>query len=218
MIIPRAIALALTLAGAAEARPVSHPGGTTVLTELNPMLASAHVHYSPNRHWSFGPRILYNREQQATYAGMQATWLARRWNMPAAQANLYVAGMAAAVNRKGGQHHPGGSSQDSIGAGGFAEVQADWENRRLMVMGMARLTHAEGLGTSSMQMGRIGWAPYQGGYGDIHLWLFGQVRHDSTMHDRLEPALVARIFYRTLLLEAGITDRGGVILNSTIRF
>ena len=32
------------------------------------------------------------------------------------------------------------------------------------------------------------------------------------------PALVARLFYRTLLVEAGVTDRGGLILNSQIRF
>jgi hypothetical protein len=66
--------------------------------------------------------------------------------------------------------------------------------------------------------GRIGWAPYEGDYGDAHLWLFAQLKRDSGMADEVQPALVARLFYRKLLVEAGVTDRGGLILNSQIRF
>lgn len=202
-------ALAATLllsAVALDARPVSHPGGITVMQQFDPMMASLHVHYSPNRHWSTGPRILHLRDEDTTLIGAQATWLAKRWNMPAAQANLYVAGMAAAAN---GQYS---------GPAGFVEAQADWENRRVMVMGMARLTALDGWGTGSMQMGRLGWAPYAGNYGDPHLWLFAQVTHDDRAADSLQPAFVARIFYRTILVEAGVTDRGGVIINSIFRF
>jgi hypothetical protein len=69
-----------------------------------------------------------------------------------------------------------------------------------------------------MQTARLGWAPYEGDFGDPHLWLFGQIRRDSASADTVQPAFVARIFYRTLLVEAGVTDRGGLILNSVIRF
>ncbi len=126
--------------------------------------------------------------------------------MPAAQANLYVAGMAAAATGR------------FSGPAGFIEAQADWENRRWLLMGMARLTAVNGMGNSNMQKARIGWAPYQGDYGDAHLWLFGQLTHDSRRQDSLQPAFVARLFYRTLLIEAGVTDRGGLILNSVFRF
>lgn len=196
----------LLCAGASQARPVSHPGGTTIIQQFDPMLASLHIHYSPNRHWSVGPRILHLRDADTTLLGAQATWLARRWNMPAAQANLYVAGMAAAAT---GTHN---------GPAGFVEAQADWENRRVMVMGMARLTAIDGWGTGSMQLARLGWAPYAGNYGDPHLWLFAQVTRDSRAADAVQPAFVARLFYRTMLLEAGITDRGGIIVNSIFRF
>ncbi|MGL6043055.1 MAG: hypothetical protein ACRC1J_03955, partial [Sandaracinobacteroides sp.] len=185
-----------TFAVPADARPVSYPGGITLMQEFDPMMGSLLLHYTPNRHYSVGGRALRMREDGWNLAGPQATWLASRRNMPGAQANLYVTGMAGAAWEDGGTARPGG----------FAEVQADWENRRVMLMGMARLTHLEGLSTSNMQMGRIGWAPYAGDYGDAHLWLFAQVMRDSAMADSMQPALVARLFYRTLLVEAGVTD------------
>ncbi len=200
-------ALLLPWAGAG-ARPVSYPGGMTLMQELDPMMASALLHISPTRHYSLGGRLLRMREEGWTLAGAQATWLARRWNMPAAQANIYIAGLAGGAWKDGGALRPAG----------FLEAQADWENRRLMVMGMARITHAEGISTSDMQMARLGFAPYEGDYGDMHLWLFAQVRRQSSGHDEIQPAAVARIFYRTLLVEAGVTDRGGLILNSVFRF
>jgi hypothetical protein len=202
-----ALAAILMLAShAASARPVSHPGGTTAMAELNPMLASLHVHYSPSRHWSTGPRLIQLREENISLIGAQATWLVNRWNMPSSQANLYVAGMA------------GGATGDFQGPAGYVEAQTDWENRRVMLMGMARFTAIDGWGTGSMQMARIGWAPYAGRYGDPHLWLFAQVMRDSRMKDSVQPAFVARLFYRTFLFEAGVTDRGGAIVNTIIRF
>lgn len=204
-------AVILLCGAAVHARPVSYPGGTTIIQELDPMMASVHLHYSPDRHWSLGPRLIRMRDEATTLAGVQATWLTRRWNMPGAQANLYVAGMAGAA--VGPARQP-----DRTGAAAFVEAQGDWENRRLMLMAMARVSHAPAMGTTSMQMARVGWAPYAGNYGDVHLWLFGQVMHDATNRDPVQPALVARLFYRTALLEAGLTDRGGLVVNSTLRF
>lgn len=192
----------------AATRPVSYPGGVTLMQEFDPMMASVLLHYTPNRHVSLGGRYTRMREEGWSLAGPQATWLVKRWNMPASQANLYVTGMAGAAWRDGATATPGG----------FLEAQADWENRRVMVMAMARVTDAEGFERSGMQMARIGWAPYAGDYGDMHLWLFGQVMRDSQVMDEVQPAFVARLFYRTMLVEAGVTDRGGLILNSVFRF
>lgn len=199
---------AALLSAPLAARPVSWPGGVTLMQELDPGTGSALLHYTPNRHYSVGGRYLRLRAEDANLAGAQATWLVKRWNMEGAQANLYLSGLGGAGWRDG----------ESAGPGGFVDAQADWENRRVMLMGMARLTRIDRLGTTDMQLGRIGWAPYEGDYGDAHLWLFAQVKRDSGMADEVQPALVARLFYRTLLVEAGVTDRGGLILNSQIRF
>lgn len=189
-------------------RPVSYPGGVTLMQEFDPMMASALLHYTPNRHVSVGGRFTRMREEGWSLAGPQATWLVNRWNRPGSQANLYLTGMGGAAWRDGGVAKPGG----------FLEAQADWENRRVMLMAVGRVTSAEDIGSSDMQMGRIGWAPYAGDYGDVHLWLFGQVMRDSGSRDEVQPAFVARLFYRTMLVEAGMTDSGGLILNSVFRF
>jgi len=204
-----AVAAIVALASASvAARPVSYPGGLTAIQELDPMMGSLLIHYTPNRSWSVGARALTMRDSGWSMAGAQGSWLAKRWNMPGAQANIYLSGMLGAAWEDGKTPNPGG----------FAEIQADWETRRFMLMGMARLTHAERIETGDMQMIRAGFAPWVGDYGDIHLWLFGQVMRDSTTADSIQPGLVARIFYRTMLVEAGVTDRGGLILNSTFRF
>jgi hypothetical protein len=192
----------------ATARPVSWPGGWTFLQEWSPDHGSFLVHYTPNRHMSVGPRAFRMRPSELTLAGANGTWLVNRWNMPGAQANLYLTGMAGAALPDGGPTR----------FGGLADVQADWENRRLMVMGMARIIHADGIETSNMQMFRAGFAPYVADYGGVHLWLFGQVRRDSASLNEVEPAFVARLFWKTMMVEAGVTGRGGAIANASFRF
>jgi hypothetical protein len=204
-----AVAAVAGLAGdPAIARPVSYPGGWTVIQEWNPDMGSLLVHYTPNRHWSAGLLGLRMRERGWTLAGPQATWLVNRWNMPASQANLYLSGGLGAARADAGRARPGG----------LARIQGDWENRRFMVMGMAQVTHGSGIETANMQMFRAGFAPYLASYGGVHLWLFGQVRRDSSAEDRIQPAFVARVFYKTVLVEAGVAAGGGAIVNSTFRF
>lgn len=204
-----ALAAALVLgSGPAPARPVSWPGGWTAIQEWNPDMGSFLLHYTPSRHWSAGLVARRMREGDWTLTGAQATWLVQRWNLPAAQANLYLSGGAGAAWRDGGPVRPGG----------FARVQGDWETRRLMVMGMAEVSRGDGIATVDIEMLRAGFAPWLAGYGGVHLWLFGQVRRDSAAMNRVEPAFVARVFHRTVMLEAGVTGSGGLLLNSTFRF
>jgi hypothetical protein len=211
-------ALAAFAAAAAQpvaARPVSWPGGITLIQELEPESVSGLLHYTPNRHWSLGARIMHMRDRERAVAGAQASWLVRRWNMPAAQANLYLSGMAGAGWDTGPD--PAGQVRGTRPAG-FIEAQADWENRQVMVMAMTRLLDDGRDGVATMSMARAGFTPWVRDYGKVHLWLFGQVMHHGGSDDRWQPALVGRIFYRSMLLEAGVTDQGGLIINSQFRF
>ncbi len=208
-----ALAAMLAAAGsAAHARPVSWPGGLTLIQELEPGSVSGLLHVTPSRHWSLGGRLMHMREAGWSSAGLQATWLAARANLPAAQANLYLSAMA------GGAWATAPGAGQTIRPAGFVQAQADWETRRVMLMGLARLTSAERIGTEGMAMARAGFAPFLADYGAIHLWIFGELTHRTEGADRWQPAVVGRLFYRTLLLEAGLTDRGGLILNTQIRF
>lgn len=205
---PAALAALLAMAApAAEARPVSWPGGWTVIQAWNPDDGSLIVHYTPDRHHSVGARLFHDRASDWTFAGGQLTWLARRWNAPGAQANVYLAGAL-------GAGMDGASTQPA----GIAEFQADWENRRFLVMTAARVAGGLDQQASNMQMLRAGLAPFVADYGGVHLWLFGEVRRDSMAADRIQPAFVARVFRGRAMIEAGVTGAGGFILNSQFRF
>jgi hypothetical protein len=203
-----ALAALLAMAPATvAARPVSWPGGWTLIEAWNPDYGSPLVHYTPARTHSVGLRLFHDRATDWTFTGPQFTWLARRWNAPGAQANLYFAGAP-------------GAGIDGSGAqpGGLAEVQTDWENRRFLVMGSARVAGALDQQASNMQMVRAGFAPFVADNGGVHLWLFGEVRRDSMAADRIQPAFVARLFRGRAMVEAGVTGAGGFILNSQFRF
>ena len=50
---------------------------------------SLHVHYTPDTQHSVGLRLRYDRELDASFAGVQVNRLFKRWNKPDSQANLY---------------------------------------------------------------------------------------------------------------------------------
>jgi len=202
-------AVALVLASApADARPVSWPGGTTVIAEHDGEFTSGLVHYTPNRHYAVGLRHERNRMDDWVFTGVQVNWLARRWNLPASQANIYVKGALGQASADAGE----------ASAAGQLWLSADWEDRRLMVMGETRLIGIEGGDRSAMSMARVGFAPYEGDYGDLHTWLFLQLHHMPEADDPLSAAAVVRFFYQTALLEAGVEEDGDLILNLQLRF
>ncbi|QMW23918.1 hypothetical protein [Sandaracinobacteroides saxicola] len=214
-----AIAVMSLLGGAVDARPVSYPGGWTLIQTLEPDEAAGLVHYTPNRHWSVGVRGQLMRESDWALLGVQPTWLVKRWNGEGSQANLYLSGVAGVAWRTEPHHQAKPGGRDGVLRPAVAaEIAADWETRRWLVMAMARVSHADTIERGDMQRLRAGFAPWIGDYGDVHLWLFGQLTRQSASADRWQPALVARAFWKTAMLEAGVTDRGGLILNSTFRF
>ncbi|WP_448584869.1 hypothetical protein [Thermaurantiacus sp.] len=84
------------------------------------------------------------RDSRWIFAGAQATWLVKRWNAPASQANICLTAGAGAGLADGPPARPAA----------LTEVQADWETRRLILMGMAHLVQAPAIGSCHMQMAR----------------------------------------------------------------
>lgn len=82
--------LALSSFGAAEARPVSYPGGWTVMQHNNTNASSLHVHYSPTFQDSIGFYAESNWTYDWTFQGVQYNRLLKRWNTENSQANVYV--------------------------------------------------------------------------------------------------------------------------------
>ncbi len=196
---------------AAEARPVSYPGGWTVMMQNSGDMHSIHTHYSPSAKYSIGLRNEYDRRDDFQNHSIQLNNLVKRWNNPDSQANFYLkSGIGYAIKK--------GNSDQSPSA--FTGIAADWENRRYFVSYENRYVHANDITDDFHQSGRIGFAPYIGDFGDLHTWLMLQIDHhpEANNDDHLTVTPLLRLFYDTHLLETGINDNNDVLFNYIKRF
>ena len=205
------LALGTALSSApAEARPVSYPGGWTVMQTNNGDFSSFHAHYSPTFQDSIGLYSERNWGEDWHFTGVQYNRLVKRWNTPGSQANLYFKAAA-------GQADPFGDGAD-VEAAGFVGVAADWETRRWFVSYEAR-AYDLGFTQDARQSARIGVAPYIGDYGDLHTWLMLQVENNPEADTPTTLTPLVRFFYDVQLLEIGYTpEHEELMLNWIVRF
>lgn len=206
----------LAIAGMAQpahARPVSYPGGWTVMQMNDMNTHSLHVHYSPTAKTSVGYLAEYWRKNDWQFHGVQVNNLLKRWNMPQAQANLYLkSGLGVAFSDYE-------SLEDETSPAGFLGIAGDWENRRFFTSYEARYVEAGDIDHFFMQKGRVGVAPYVGDYGDLHTWLMLQVDHNPTREDEeVTVTPMVRLFKDVYMAEFGVSHRGDVMANWVVRF
>ena len=194
----------------AEARPVSYPGGWTVMQMNNGDMSSAHIHYSPTFKDSIGLYSERNWGEDWHFTGVQYNRLVRRWNTPNSQANFYFKAAA-------GQADPFGDGAD-VDAAGFVGIGADWETRRWFVSYEGR-AYDLGFDRDARQSARVGIAPYIGDYGDLHTWLMLQVENQPEADTPTTLTPLVRFFYDVQLLEIGYTPESEeLMLNWIVRF
>lgn len=196
----------------AEARPVSYPGGTSVMLMNDGDQNSAHVDYTLTPKFSVGAFGEYWREEDFGMGGVQFNFLAKRWNNPDSQANFYLkGGIGVAYSDQGDFDH-------ETEPAGFAGLAVDWENRRFLTAYENRFTQAGDIDDFYMQSARVGVAPYVGEFGDLHTWLMVQVDHKPEAEDPVTVTPLVRFFKGVHLVEAGMNNHGEVLFNWTIQY
>lgn len=198
---------------AAHARPVSYAGGWTVLQTNDMNSHSLHLHYSPAASTSVGYRAEYWRKEDWQFHGVQVNHLLRRWNMPEAQANLYL-------KTAGGIAYSDHEALDGkTSPAGFVGIAGDWENRRFFTSYENRYVEAGSIDHFFMQQARVGVAPYIGDYGDLHTWLMLEVDHNPTREgEEVIVTPMVRLFKDVYMAEFGVSHRGDVMANWVVRF
>ena len=196
----------LVSTGASEARPVSYPGGWTLMLNNNGDSNSAHLHYSPTAKTSVGVRSEYNRGDDFYFNGVQINHLVKRWNEHNSQANFYFKSAA------------GIAYSDAEDAAGFVGVAADWEDRRYFISYENRYMKAGDIHDGFHQSARVGIAPYIGGFGDLHTWMMLQVDHHPEDQEKVTITPLLRFFKGFHLMEAGISNQGDALFNYVVRF
>lgn len=201
------VALTLLISTAAQARPVSYPGGWTVMQKNDKDLNSLHIHKTINPKNSIGWKHEYSREDSINADFIQHNVLLKRWNAKGSQANLYLkSGLGVAY------------TDDETRAAAFTGLAADWENRRYFTSYENRFYTAGNLNKFVKHKARVGIAPYIGDFGDVHTWLMLQADYDAGDDDNFSMTPLVRLFQGTHMLEAGYNLDDGALLNYVKRF
>lgn len=206
------IFLSCVLAFTAEARPVSYPGGWTLMVHNTGDHNSAHLHISPTAKYSVGYKIEHWRETDTTVHSAKVNNLIKRWNNPNSQANFYLkSGLGVAQS----SHN---STDRETELAGFTGIALDWENRRWFTGYENRYVDLGGIDDFFKQTARVGVAPYIGEFGDFHTWLMFEVEHAPEDKDPWTATPLLRFFYGTDLVEIGYSDNDDVMFNWISRF
>ncbi len=199
--------LSISSVGIANARPVSYPGGWTVMVMNNKDMNSSHIHCTPSFKRSFGWRHEYQRGESYHADTLQHNELLKRWNAPASQANIYLkSGVGVAYD-----------SHDQAPAA-FTGLAADWEDRRYFISYENRFFWADDLDKFVRHNARIGIAPYIGDTGDLHTWLMLQADYDAGADDSFALTPLVRLFKGPTMVEAGYNLDDGILFNLIQRF
>jgi hypothetical protein len=192
---------------AAQARPVSYPGGWTFMTYNDGDKNSGFVHYSPTAKMALGYKFEYWRDKEMTLNALQMNNLLKRWNNKDSQANFYLkSGLGVA------------DQNDDQALAAHTGIALDWENRRFFTSYENRFTQAGDIDDFYMQSARVGVAPYEGEYGDLHTWLMLQVDHKPEANDKFTFTPMVRLFKDVHLVEFGVSDEKEILFNYIYRY
>jgi hypothetical protein len=190
------------LATPALARPITYPGGSMAMLEYADEYWTNEVMYTPSARYSVGVRSEFDGEDNRQYQGLSANFLAYRHNAEDGQANVYV------LTSAGVAGNDRASLRHKTGAAGLLGLEADWENRRFLVLGQVKGFAAEGIDKTLTWRGRVGVAPYVGEFGDLHTWLMLQVDHEPESRHPTNVSGVVRFFKGPVLFEVGASLKG----------
>lgn len=194
----------LAIAGAVHAKPIAFADGTSVMAEYGAgTMTEVQAFYAPSFRYSIGGgHLSLNSAENAntrdiTYARLN--YLPKRWNMEAAQGNLFVWGSL-------GRAHIGetGANELAWNVGG----QLDYETRKLYASLRSDL-HESSAYSHRIDTLQLGIAPYEHDYATLAVWFVVQARqYTGELYDGTECAALIRLFKRNAWIEAGVTQDG----------
>jgi hypothetical protein len=127
--------------------------------------------------------------------------LAKRWNLPGAQANVFLWG---GLGRATGSDFSGSTQARNAG------LQLDYETRR--VYSALRLDlHESDHYSHRIDTLQLGFAPYEHDYDTLATWFLVQGRsYTGGLYDGTETALLVRLFKGGTWVEFGATTDGNI--------
>lgn len=186
------------------------------------------LYYSPTHWFSLGPSTTIMKsdtkllQMESTF--LQANLLAKRWNLPGAQGNIFASYGVGKTKISEGYFltpdAPGGHASHGFGAPIAASLekrqyteraqrlgaQGDFETRQIYTSIRMDLTRTENF-LDRIDTAQAGFSPVAHDYDDIAVWFIGQIKKYRGMHDKTESGAFVRLFKRNIWLELGIMER-----------
>jgi hypothetical protein len=188
------------------AKPIAFADGTTVMAEYGAgTMQELQIFYAPRSDYSLGGgHVDFTSDvdgQREHISYVRLNWLAHRWNLDDAQANIFVWGGAGSGT---GSRFDGGRFTGNAGA------QVDYETRRIYASMKTDLQRSSEF-SDRIDTLQLGIAPYKHDYGGLAAWFVLQARHyTGDLHSGIETAALLRLFKGGAWLEAGVTNAGKV--------
>lgn len=195
-----------------NARPISYPGGWTIMQMNDFKRHSIHIHLTPSINYSLGYRGEYWRKKKWQSHNVQLNYLIRRYNFDKSQANIYFKnGVGSAISSFE-------KFENKTEPNFFSGISVDWEDRRFFTSYENKINFNPIINSFFLQKARIGLAPYIGRYGELHTWLMFQVEHMPQDKNKLVYTPMLRMFKGDYLVEAGLSIERQFMFNFIKRF
>lgn len=168
-----------------------------LMTEASRYSQELMVNYSPKVGHAFGVELMrMNGRHQAamTVTGLNYTGLLKRWNLPAAQANVWFSGGV-------GEAH---GSEDS-GVVYSPGIQFDAESTRLY--GLAKVRWMRGNGINyDMAAVQAGFSFYETSFDETQPWFVVEAKVVRNLSPSLQVTPALRLINKNYFVELGITN------------
>ena len=203
-----AIGLALALGvGMAAAAPMGFKESWMAMGDLGPNWKEGWVNYALTARDAVGAGGLWMRSDDGTRRRTMAeatyTRLLARWNLPEAQANVWLLAGLGGIR---------GNDFSGTRAAVAPGLQVDYETTRFYVAATGRLYRARSINHDFASL-RVGFSFYEVDYEEIQPWLVVEARRMRGLSDKTEITPLLRLVHKRFFVEAGVNNSRQARLN-----
>lgn len=193
----------------AFAHPVAFKNSTAVMIWNQSFMTDNWISYSFQSNMALTARTMRveMKEGQMNYYAPQFNYLVKRWNETNSQANIYIYGSY-------GIAHFLNQSDRASQVG----IEMDAESRKHYISFKYEKMWTPIADDMDMIKARVGIAPYEAEFNEVASWFMIQYqRHPMLVKKNVVTPLI-RIFYKSFLLEGGVSTDGDWMTNFMFHF
>jgi hypothetical protein len=197
----------MALVQGAIAAPMGFKESWMGMGDFGPSWREAYVNYAFTARDAVGPSALYMRSDDRTLSRdvveVAYTRLVSRWNLPDAQANVWIVAGAGEVRGNDFQ------GSRAIATPGF---QLDYETTRVYASMNGRLYRARGMKHDFGSI-RAGFSFYEVDYDEMQPWLVVEARRMRGLSEKAEITPMFRFVQKRYFVELGVNNSSQVRAN-----